>query len=453
MNLIGTIFALVCGYLVFQLPRRYAAVPFLLGAIYMTDGQVIEIGPFHFTIMRLLVLVGACRIFLKHERLPGGFNLLDRLMVFWTAWVVACSVFHEPFSAAIVSHLGFAYNRIGTYFLIRFFIRSFDDFRGVIKALLIMLLPLAAEMISEKFTGRNMFVLLGGIWDLEIRGGKIRAQGPFAHSILAGTAGAVCLPLALLFWKENRKLAILGIVATLGMVVASASSGPILTTAAVIGGLVLWRVRNSMRQIRIALVLGIIGLALVMSDPVYYVLAKIDLTGSSTGWHRAALIDSALRYLDEWWFAGTDFTRHWMPTGIIANPNHTDITNVYIMMGVKGGLLLMFLFIACLGTAFSLVGKGMRLIKNGPGARLFILWTLGAILLGHAITFLSVDYFDQTVVLYNFILASVSALYSSLLLSSKIAAQVNVVEPTAKLGAEASSLKRDLNGNVSPNYS
>jgi len=31
---------------------------------------------------------------------------------------------------------------------------------------------------------------------------------------------------------------------------------------------------------------------------------KIDLTGSSTGWHRAELIDSALRHFNEWWLVG-----------------------------------------------------------------------------------------------------------------------------------------------------
>lgn len=414
MNLIGTAFALICGYLVFTMPRGKAAIPFLLGAIYMTDGQQIELGPFNFTIMRLLVVIGVVRIFSKGERLPGGVNLLDKLMVAWTVWGVASSVFHEPFDKAIVSHLGFVYNRFGTYFLIRFFIGSFEDFRRVAKALVIMMLPLAVEMISEKFTKQNMFVLLGGIWELEIRGGKVRAQGPFAHSILAGTAGAVCMPLALLFWKENRKLVIAGVIGTMGMVVASASSGPILTTMSVVGGLMLWKFKAYLGHMRMAMVFGIILLALVMKDPVYYVLAKIDLTGSSTGWHRAALIDAAVQYSGEWWFAGTDFTRHWMPTGIISDPNHTDITNVYLKMGVKGGLPLMILFMACLGVAFSLVGKGMRKIPNAPFRDRFMLWTLGVILLGHTITFLSVDYFDQTVILYNFVLASVSALYANL---------------------------------------
>ena len=62
-------------------------------------------------------------------------------------------------------------------------------------------------------------------------------------------------------------------------------------------------------------------------------------------YHRAALIESAIKHLDEWWLAGTDYTRHWMPSGIPANENHTDLTNHYIAMGVMGGLLLLLLFI------------------------------------------------------------------------------------------------------------
>ena len=56
--------------------------------------------------------------------------------------------------------------------------------------------------------------------------GKIRANGPFLHSILAGTVGAVCMPLAVLFWQRNRKLCLLGVLATGLIVVSSSSSGP-----------------------------------------------------------------------------------------------------------------------------------------------------------------------------------------------------------------------------------
>ena len=150
-------------------------------------------------------------------------------------------------------------------------------------------------------------------------------------------------------------------------------------------------------------------------------ISRIDLTGSSTGWHREALIGAAINHFDEWWIAGTDYTRHWMPTGILANQNHTDITNVYIMMGVVGGLPLMLLFIAVLTSAFVAIGRTLRLMADSPPRDQFVVWTLGAILFGHAVTFVSVNYFDQTVILDYLALAAVSSLYASAVLETRAA--------------------------------
>ena len=380
----------------------------------MTYRQAIEIGPFHFGVMRLLIGIGLIRIYLRKETVVGGFGKVDRLMIAWAVWAVCSSFFHAPFSGALISRLGLVYNGLGIYWLMRVFIRDVDDVLRAIKMLLLILAPIAMEMLYERLTQNNLFSgLLGAGYGVEIRNGKARAQGPFGHSILAGTVGAVCLPLALLFWRKNRKLALAGMAVTVGMVFASLSSGPIMTMLTALAALCLWRVRHTMPLIRTATVIGVIGLSIVMNDPVYYLLARIDLTGSSTGWHRAALIESSINHLGEWWFAGTDYTRHWMPTGILANEQHTDITNYYIAMGVTGGLPLMFLFIWGLIGAFSAIGQSLGGNPTGLQEREYLLWTLGAVLFSHMITFLSVPYFDQTIVPFYFLLASIVSIHAS----------------------------------------
>jgi hypothetical protein len=155
----------------------------------------------------------------------------------------------------------------------------------------------------------------------------------------------------------------------------------------------------------------IVVLNQIMTDPVYYLLARIDITGGSTGWHRAALIQSAIAHLQEWWLAGTDVTRHWMPTGIYANETQTDITNHYIAMGVMGGLLLMAAFIWVLVEAFICVGKALRLNTHAPRSQQFMIWVLGCILLGHAVTFFSISYFGQEVVFLYLLFGSIGSLH------------------------------------------
>jgi hypothetical protein len=404
------IFTLVTGFLLFRLPRQWAPLPLLAGTIYMTLGQTVDVGPFHFSVLRILVALGAVRVLLKRERLSGGWHPLDKAMLAWAAWAVFSSCFHKDVSATLVSHLGLVYNALGIYFLLRIFVTGADGIWSVAKILLILLVPVALEMVSERLTGHNRFSMFGGVEEIcEVRGGKIRAQGPFLHSILAGTVGAVCLPLAILFWNRNRKLCLGGIVATVLIVVSSSSSGPILTTGFVSIGLAFWKLRERMRLVRWTALIVILGLNMVMSVPVYYLLGRIDLTGNSTGFYRAALIESTFKHFGEWWVGGTDYTRHWMASGVPWSEDHADITNYYIRMGVDGGLPLMLLFINILVVAFRTVGAALRSSRGAPFEHRFMIWTLGAILFGHAATWMSVSYFDQSVVFLYFILAVISS--------------------------------------------
>lgn len=412
MNLLGFLVTVVCAYYLFTLPRGWAPLPMLIAATYMTAGQALDVAGLNFTVIRLMALVGLIRVAVKRERIAGGFQTMDRLVAAWAVWLVCSAVFHKNVGSTLVFRAGFMFDNMIIYFLFRIFMRDLDEFLQLTRIILYVLAPLAVLMVVEKIQGYNWFSLLGGLpSEVVVRNGKVRAQGPFAHPILAGTVGAACLPLAALFWRRNRKLALLGGLAAGAMVFASASSGPIMTVLIIFFGLALWKTRERMRAIRWTAVVLVLVLSVVMQAPIYYLLAKIDLTGSSTGWHRAALIEAALNHLSEWWLVGTDYTRHWMPTGVPWSPDHTDITNYYLQMGVMGGLPLMLLFMGVVVAGFTSVGFAMRRNQQAPSERRFLMWTLGAVLFGHATTFLSIPYFDQTVVYYHFLLAAIGSLY------------------------------------------
>jgi hypothetical protein len=101
-----------------------------------------------------------------------------------------------------------------------------------------------------------------------------------------------------------------------------------------------------------------------------------------------------------------------MPTGVYWTQNHTDITNHYLKMGVWGGLPLMFVFIYIMAVGFTSVGKALDLCPAAPPRERFHIWLLGAILFGHAVSFISVSYFDQTVVFFYLSLAMIGSVYS-----------------------------------------
>jgi len=234
-------------------------------------------------------------------------------------------------------------------------------------------------------------------------------------------------------WQQHRKTVIIGMTACLLMVFTSASSGPIMSASFAIGALFMWRWRHRMRLFRWLAVLGYIGLDMIMNAPAYYLIARIDLTGSSTSWHRAALIEAALNHLSEWWLAGTDYTRHWMAYGVLWNENHIDVTNYYLRMGVDGGLPLMFLFIAVLATGFSFVGQTLGHGTNLPSESRFMIWGLGAALFSHAATFVSVSYFDQSFVFIYLTLAIIGSVRSGAVLQARDAAGANRVDTSSAM--------------------
>lgn len=380
----------------------------------MTTAQGVELGPFSFTVLRILVAAGVVRILIRGERFTGGMNKLDWLMVIWASCVIISSYFRPEVSDALVYRLGIVYNTCGIYFLIRIFCQTTDGLRDILRTTAILLLPVALEMIYEDIRVYNLFSALGGVPVIpDIREGNIRAQGPFSHAILAGTVGAVCLPLVIGVWSKHRKSALIGIFSCVSMVLCSSSSGPIASTILGIGGLSLWHYRDRMRVVRWVAVIGYLALDLVMKAPAYYLMARVPIVAGSTGWHRARLIESAFEHLGEWWLAGTEYTRHWMPTGVSWNVNHTDITNHYIQIGIYGGLPLMLIFIAILAKGFSYVGQTIRSGIDQPLNEKFMIWAFGSSLFANAATMISVSYFDQSFLFLYLTLGAIGSAWSS----------------------------------------
>jgi hypothetical protein len=414
MNPLAAVFFLVCAVALFVVPRKWAPLTLLIGCIYMTMGQGLELGPISLPIYRMLLLVGVVRVVVKAEHLSGERNTIDKLVVAWGAWVFFAGFFHEwsPGSGPVYA-AGYVFNIAAVYFLMRIWCDDIEDVTGVIIMLAFLLVPVALEMVSEKVTKINRFSVFGGVpHDVAFREGKFRAQGPFRHPILAGTVGAVCIPLFMGIWRRNRIASIVGIVSGVFMTIASASSGPVMSAMAGIFAVMMWKFRNLTKLARFGAVAAYFGLAIVTGEPGYYVMKRIDISGGSTGYFRARLIESSIECIDEWWLFGTDYTRHWMATGVSASPNHTDITNYYLVFGVTAGLMAMILVIAMLVVAFRWVGVVYQAHVDRAPADAFMIWCFGAGMFAHAATSVSVSYFDQSLVFFWMNLAVISSMYS-----------------------------------------
>jgi len=358
--------------------------------------------------LRVVVCFACARIAIRQEWGAVRWITLDSVILGWVAVrVLAFSLLWQN-TASLVNGLGYAVDYIGLYFIFRVLVPDIHKFEKVISMFAVSLLPVAILMCLEKATGRNPFGFLGGVPEFtEVREGVLRCQGPFGHPILAGTFGAAWFPLFVGLWvqgRSSRLIAAVGVVSSALITITSGSSGPIGSFLAGIIGLSMWRIRSHMGAVRWGLVACILVLQVAMKDPVWFIFAKVNVFSGSTGWHRANLIDQAIKHFGDWWLVGAKDISQW---GVWAG----DTTNQFIAEGVRGGILTMALFTCIVVTTFSYMGKTMLLTKREPRKYQLFLWSIGVGVFSNVMSFLSVAYFDQNIVTWFLIVAVVGNLF------------------------------------------
>lgn len=413
-NILGIVLCL--GILLLFLPRRYALAPMMIGACYLGLGQAIIIGGAHFYLLRVLIAFGLIRLLFRREIFSFKPNSIDWILL---AWLMASSFLYVFFvgTETLFERLGRFYNTIGIYLLVRALVRDFDDIVLAVKMLAVIVIPLVIPFAIEYATGKNPFFILGGVPEFsQVRDGWIRCQGAFRHPILAGTFGATAIPLFVGLWvyhARGRLLPIVAIMAVTFIVIVSASSGPLLAYLAGLIGLTSWIFKAHMKTIRRAIVILLVVLHLYMKAPVWFLIDRFAELFGGGGWYRSALIDAAIHHFDEWWLFGTEYTAHWMPTGLRLDQSKADIVNHYIAQGVGGGIIAMALFIWLIGKCFQTTGLTvLNQAELSPPGR-FMVWSLGAALFSHAVSFFSVAYFDQITVFLFLLIGMVAALVSN----------------------------------------
>jgi hypothetical protein len=404
---------LFLGILLLVLPRRSAVAPLLLAGCYMTLGQSLTIGGLHLYLIRILILFGMARIVLRREFVDAKPSPVDKILVTWLLVSSLLYVIVDGRYVQMQERLGYIYDAAGVYALVRALIRDFDDVVHVARISALIIIPLAAFFAFEASTGRNPFAVLGGVPAYTtLREGKLRCQGPFKHPILAGTFGATSMPLFVGLWvcsKRDRAVASIAFAAATVIVMTSRSSGAFSAYFLSLIGFLCWSCRAHMRLLRWGIVLTLIGLAMVMNAPIWFLIDRFSELVGGDGWYRSKLIDSAVNHFGEWWLIGTGFTAHWMETGIPGNPYSADIVNEFVNQGIRGGMLALGLFIWLLTKCFSIAGEGARHERHEPRHR-FVAWTLGCAVLSHVASFFSVTYYDQIIIFWYMLIAMLAAI-------------------------------------------
>jgi len=388
----------------FVIPRRYLLLPYIIGACFTPADQTVMLGELNFQVLRVLVVVGMLRLALRGEIIAIRWNRFDKLILAW--FVVGSMIYVAQWMSlgAVINRCGRLIEWLCLYWVFRQSVRSWEDLRFAYVALGFCAVVMLPFVVLEWVQGANPFAVLGRVVT-DIREENYRCQATFPHSIMMGLFWATLVPLFVGFARQQvryRWVLWAAVVASTLMIWMTASSTPILTVAAVGALLLAFPLRHYTGTAAWGVVALVIALQCVMKAPVWHLIARVGVVSGSTGWHRFHLIDAAIRNFRDWMFLGTRNTGAW-GWGL------EDVTNQYILEGVRGGFLTLVLFCAILFVGARAV---LRLsLRSRDRSESYLAWGLFVTIIAHGLSFIGVAYFGQISMIWYLLLAGVAFAY------------------------------------------
>jgi hypothetical protein len=391
------VWMLIAIVMILTVQRKNAIVPFLLSVLTIPIGQVVLVGGVHFTMMRILILVGLVRAACSKASSSGrwfatGFNPIDQVVVLWTVSAFIVISIQWMNAPMLIASLGNFLDALGGYLVVRSFIDDGEALRRTIKVFAVICAIHGVCMINEQITGVNVFNLIGGVntpVETTIRDGQLRSSGvmgPLGEGVFAG----VLMPLFLWLWTEgkSRMAAYTGLAGATAMLITTHASTPWMSVGAGLLGLSFWPLRKRMRIIRWGLVFMLVALHLVMKAPVWHLISRVDLTGSSSSYHRYTLVNQTIRHFSDWWLLGYKYYDHW-------DWDMWDTSNLFVAAALTGGLVTLVLVIAVFSRSFGAIGTARKRV-SGDRRREWLLWCLGSALFACIVSCFGIAFLYQS---------------------------------------------------------
>lgn len=444
LNPIVLMVVIIVGILICMRGRRQVIALFLGAGILIPLDQVLVVGPIHFPMLRVLLLFGMFRMMRdkmssKLVVFSGGVTPLDKVVIFFQIFTAVNALLLWRDSGMLVRQAGDLFTVFGIYFLMRFLIRDGEDADHAVRSLAYIALAVGAIMAYEEITGHNPYGLLGGAKASYYAAGLLRqdrsrAVAGFGHPLLAGTFGAILVPLFIGLWlkeKKNLKIALMGLAGSTVIVWAAASSTPMLAYAAGLMALCMWPVRELMRPIRWGIVFTLVSLHMVMKAPVWQLIARVDLVGGSSSDHRYQLVNQCILHFKDWWLFGVKDTGVW-------GWGMWDTANQYVSIADSTGLIPFILFVATIVYGFKYVGKARKAWDGNKKMQLYN-WSLGAAMFANVVAFVGISYWDQIQVAWYAFLAIITAAYFAVPVAAESPATVLAQKTPARLTTPVTS--------------
>lgn len=348
MTSITLIVAIAASFLILILRPFRGLVLYLIVLMWYPTYLVISLGTLDIPASRIIITILLIKCLLNNG-LISRFKLcaLDKWVVFYmlVCVTIPCiSNAKHTFMQSLENRSGFLMDTLFVYIVARLCLVKREEMMDLIKWIGLASIPLAVLGIIETTTGWQPFAALQYLcpWAVptifKLRFGLFhRACGPFDQPILFGSFFVMLLPLV--FYLRNapnypRILIYLlcGIIIT--GIFSSMSSGPWIMMVAVIFCIVMERFKNWIKSLLIGFVFFCIFIDITSDRSFHHVLLTRLNPAGGAAWHRAKIIDSAIRTFNEWWLVGyRGLEPGWMQIA------HTDVTNFHVLNGIRYGIL------------------------------------------------------------------------------------------------------------------
>jgi hypothetical protein len=348
----------------------------------------VVLGGLDFTILRILIVALVLRTYMRGEVAVIHWNRFDKLVFAWTTCGAIVFSLQMASTGGIINRCGVMFDVLGTYWLCRQCIRSWAGIKTIMMIFAICLLVFAPLVGFEWAMGQNPFAALGRVstW---VREERYRCQASFVHSIAMGLFWATLLPMFISMAMIDKRKILYWIATVLCVfcILGSASASPLgtLLVVALLFPMFKWRHRYSFFVKSLCVTL--LFLHITMDGPVWSLFTKTSvIVPGSTGWHRFHLIDQGIKRFSEWAILGTRSTAHW-------GYGCEDVTNQYLLEGVRGGFMTLALFVAILVVAMKTSVKFS--LCSVPRDVSWLSWGVCISIAAHCVGFFGNSYFGQ----------------------------------------------------------
>lgn len=375
----------------------------------------VPIGTIDLTMTRMVMLALFVKLFLQGNLIRQfRFEVVDKLViVYFLAEIVAGATTAVSLGQFLENRAGATFDMLLPYFAVRLIVRNKQQYLTLLKAILVIAVPLATLGMWQSLTGYNPFGFLWKYyaWAPDVtfipvhRSGLYRASVVFPHPIMYGLFfamfGPVCVGL-LSQSRSKRPTYYAGLFVMAIGVFAAMSGGPVFASMLAVSFILFYRYRK-LWKVAVGTVVVMCLLVEVVSNRHFYDVIGPFTFSASTAWYRSRLIEVAFFEggMSGHWLTGYgQLDPGWGPR--IDYRQFTDIVNHYILVLARYGLVGLIPFLAVLIAVFKRLLQAFRTSVSREDR--WLAWCVMAALFGMLGGFFTVSLFSQTVVVFYIIM-------------------------------------------------